>query len=247
MFFLNFVIAFLFVVLFLSKIGFIDKMTSTNIFNRLYSMYSLNFTKNTQLVTQSLVNYKTEQLETEQSEAEQPNTKQPETKEIKESETEQSNNVVKYKYNPVKHLSQFISKISNISNEKIQTEFEYVEDDIKKINEEINKIDNPTIKDFNKILSNQSYKYSKYIKEFLQLLNYEIPIITHEQKKAIIIHFLNNKIKFSRYKTGHAPYCSFFDICVDTIKELNLPINLKLQKLNDNINNDEYLQQKKNN
>jgi hypothetical protein len=226
MFFLNLVIAFFFFILILCKIGIVNKHTSAKIFNGIYSLYSLNFTPDTEFNTQSCANFysNSEQLE-----------------------TEERITIANYKYNSLKHFSNFISKYSNTNDEKVDTNFEYSEEDIQKIKEKLSKITNPTVKDLSRIIFSQNYKYQKYIKEIMQLLNYEIPIITLEQKKIIINHFQNNKIKFSRCKTGRPPYRSFYDICMETIKELNLPINLELTRIKDDVINEDYLHQKKNN
>jgi chemotaxis protein histidine kinase CheA len=343
MFFLNFTIALLFVVLFLAKIGLINKKTSSNIFNNLYNIFNLKQTVNSfqttlcneehhnevhqqeeqeqeeqeeleeseeseeseeleqeeseeleqeqeeqeeleqeqeqqveqqeleqQVEQQELEQQQEEQQELEQQEEEQEELEQQkeeqqeleqqeeEQEELEQQEEEQQeleqqkeeqqeleqqqeqqpyndilSNSILYKYNPLKHYKKFLNKtFSNTENYEVN--FKLQLNDLEEIQTKLQEKVNPTIRDLNNILSNISYEYTFHNKDIIKILGYKIPVITEEQKKQIITHFKNNKIKFSKCKNGKIPFISFYNIYEESAKDLNISTGLELIKDNNN-------------
>jgi hypothetical protein len=187
-----------------------------------------------------------------------------ETIESKHLEKKQLQNAKEYKYNAGKHFDQYISTISNESEEEQQQDGAYVQinkndegnfiledSTIQDIKLKLSKIHNPTIKDLKKILAEIDWKYGKYFKYVMNRLNYKIPVISKENRTKIVEHFTKNKKKFSKCKTGKAPYKNFYDVCEECIKDLNLQTNLDMGKntyvnIQDDTNMEDYLVIKKN-
>lgn len=144
--------------------------------------------------------------------------------------------IVNYKYNPAIHFKKFMKKYYDYENNENYENHENYEnydiDDIilDKIKEDLDKIKNPTLTNFKTSLDNYGYKDAKYIKPILHKLKYKIIKINENDENKIVNHFLKNKKKFSMCKTGFAPYIHFYDIFINIIDELHLPVNLILSK-----------------
>jgi len=144
-------------------------------------------------------------------------------------------NAVNYKYNVIKHLEHYIADTFNNKDENIETSYKIQTNVLEEIKNQIKEKGITSLKNFNKILT--KYEYKKHKKDILRILNYKIPILSDEDKIKIINHFKNNKVKFSRFKNGKAPFKSFYDICEESMDDLGIKNTLKLEKVEDNIEN----------
>ena len=201
MIFLNFAIAFLFFILFLCRIKIIKKETSINIINNIKSLFVLKSDKEKIEIYKDL------------------------------------NNSINYKLNFARHYELFLKKIFLNEEENINN-YENLENldenlvnlNLEEIEKELIKIDNPTIRDFNKLFMKLGYEYYKQSKYILVKLGYKIPLMTENDRKKIIEYFNNNKIFFSRLKNGKYPYKNYYDICFETIEQLGIPIDIYIKK-----------------
>ncbi len=137
--------------------------------------------------------------------------------------------ITDYKYNPAKQFEEYLNKISNLSEKEVNNNLIISDKVLNNLKIKLNNLTNAlTIKELNKIIASNEYNYTKQLKDIIVILGYKVPIINQEQKSIIINNFITNKVKFSRFKNGKAPFFHFYYICNKIIQDLNLPINIEL-------------------
>jgi hypothetical protein len=162
-----------------------------------------------------------------------PNMKVYDTNYINEKQetvNQRMKNSIKYKYDPINHFERYINKISNETETKLDDSIDISKTEFENIKRKLLEIKKPTIRDLNNLLLEYNeYNYTQYLKNFMSLYGYKIPIINAKEKRKIVNYFSENLINFSKCKTGKVPFKHFFEICTTSIKDLGLNINLNLE------------------
>lgn len=255
MIFLNHTIALLFIIMILGKFGLIDKIITANIFNGIYKHFTTQQIYYQQIQPQYENDNDNDESDIKtynktDDESDKSNKSDNEFEEIKQVEQVEQyevsySNIINYKYNPTTHYERYLNKISNSSNSYKNISVPIPDTVLTELKLSLGNFTKPTVKDVNKCIAEIEYKYTKELKDIIVYLGYKIPIITEEQKKQLVTYFTANKIKFSRCRTGCAPFLHFYDICVKSIEELNLSIDMELVKEENTVDED-YLSTKKN-